>query len=131
MTKFSKKFKVSIIVLAILLLAAGCSPSAAPAQNQPATQNSDQTQAQTEPREFSYNGLEGQDALSLLKLAYAVETKDFGSLGEMVVGINGVKPAKDEFWAFYVNGQSSNVGASSYITKNDDKIEWKLEKINQ
>ena len=35
---------------------------------------------------------------------------------------------KKEFWAFYVNGKQSTVGAGGYQLKNGDKIEWKIEK---
>lgn len=81
-------------------------------------------------RAFSYQGLEHCDALSILKIYRTVETKDFGAgLGEFVETIDGIESASDEFWAFYVNGESSTVGASSYITKDSDLIEWKLEKI--
>jgi hypothetical protein len=34
-----------------------------------------------------------------------------------------------EFWALYVNGKQSEVGAGVYVTKNDDVIEWRLEEI--
>jgi len=34
---------------------------------------------------------------------------------------------KREFWAFYVNGKQAVVGAGSYIVKNNDTIEWKIE----
>ena len=33
-----------------------------------------------------------------------------------------------EFWAFYINGKMSNVGAGSYKLKDGDKIEWKIER---
>jgi len=32
-----------------------------------------------------------------------------------------------EFWSFYVNGKQAQVGAGSYIVKNNDTIEWKIE----
>lgn len=79
---------------------------------------------------FQYNGVEGIDALTLLKKHYQVQTKDFGpGIGEFVESIQNIKPGKDEFWAFYINGSSSNVGASSYQSKTNDFLEWKLEKI--
>lgn len=78
----------------------------------------------------SYSGVAHCDALTLLKMKYAVGTKDFGpGLGEFVEMIDGLKPAAEEFWAFYVNGKSSTVGASNYITQEGDVIEWKLQKI--
>ena len=35
--------------------------------------------------------------------------------------------SKHEFWAFYVNGKQAEVGAGSYIVKQGDTIEWKIE----
>ena len=46
-----------------------------------------------------------------------------------VTGINGreADTKKKEYWAFYVNGKPATVGAGSYILKQADKIEWKIE----
>lgn len=77
-----------------------------------------------------YGGVEGQNALALLKAGYVVETKDFSGLGEFVVSIDGVTPDPNRsFWSFYVNGSQSQVGASQYQTKASDVIEWKIEEI--
>lgn len=112
------------VVATLIFLAVSCTPAKTTTDTTPAAVTPSQ------PRVVAYPGIEGQDAMSLLKLGHTVETKDFGpGLGEMVQSINGLKPAADEFWAFYVNGKSSNVGASSYITKNSDTLEWRLEKI--
>jgi hypothetical protein len=81
---------------------------------------------------ISYQGREGVDALTLLHEAYVTETKDFGpGVGEFVEVIKGIRPAQDEFWGFFVNGEAAEVGASSYITKNNDQIEWRLVKIDK
>jgi len=69
-------------------------------------------------------------ALDLLKSNYQVVTKTFSGLGEFVESINGIKPDSKHFWAFYVNGKSSNVGAGSYTVKDGDKLEWKLDEIS-
>lgn len=77
-----------------------------------------------------YAGVEGKTALELLRASHTITTKSFSGLGEYVESIDGVKPDSKHFWSFYVNGKSSNVGASSYTTKSGDVIEWKLEVIN-
>ncbi len=113
-----KKILSSSLVLLILI-------SSLSACNTNAPYNETQKQAP-----FQYRGVEGVDALTLLKQQFQVQTKDFGpGMGEFVESIQNIKPGKDEFWAFYINGSSSNVGASSYQTKADDTLEWKLEKI--
>ena len=76
----------------------------------------------------SYGVEEGTTALDLLKETTKVTTKGEGE-NAFVVEINGRKAdeTKKEFWAFYINGKMSAVGAGSYKLKNNDKIEWKIE----
>jgi hypothetical protein len=76
-----------------------------------------------------YEGVEGRTALELLKASYRVETQSFGDLGEFVKSIDGVEPDSRHFWAFYLNGQQSQEGAGSYVTKASDMVEWRLEEI--
>jgi len=84
-----------------------------------------------EQLQVEYQGQDGQNALSLLKTNYNVETKSYEGLGELVTNINGVVPDSKHFWAFYVNEKQSQVGASQYETKSSDVLTWKLEKITQ
>lgn len=78
---------------------------------------------------ISYSGVDGKTALELLKAGHKVETQNYSGVGEFVKAIDGVTPDKDHFWAFYVNGKTSTVGAGGYTSKSSDKIEWKLDKI--
>jgi len=78
--------------------------------------------------EISYVGVEGKNALELLKSSHQVETQKF-SFGEMVQSIDGVKAPATDFWAFYINGKQAEVGAGDYQTKSGDKLSWKLQKI--
>lgn len=80
--------------------------------------------------EISYHGVDGKNALELLKSAHQVETQSF-SFGEMVQSIDGVKSPATDFWAFYVNGKLSDVGAGDYQTKNGDALSWKLVRVDQ
>ena len=68
----------------------------------------------------------GENAIDLLKLDHKIETQNYSGIGEFVQSIDGVQPDSKHYWEFFVNGQSSNVGASSYTLKNGDKIEWKI-----
>jgi hypothetical protein len=78
---------------------------------------------------ISYQGEEGKNALDLLKAKHSVETQTFQGAGEFVTSINGLKGNSSNFWAFYVNNEQANVGASQYTTKSADFIEWKYEEI--
>ncbi len=57
---------------------------------------------------------------------------DYGDMGFFIDEINGTKndDGAGLYWIFYVNGNTADVGASDYIIKDGDYIEWKYEKPN-
>lgn len=127
MNKYKLVGKVLLVSTAIVLMAAGCNKATTTESTTTPTTNQDQQQASSQA--ITYDGQDGKTALDLLKTNYQVETQDYSGIGEFVKSINGISPDKDHFWAFYVNGASSNVGASQYQSKSTDKIEWKLDAI--
>ena len=78
---------------------------------------------------ITYQGVEGKNALELLKDNHEVITDSY-DFGEFVTGINGQVADEKTFWALYINGELAQVGAGDYQTKPEDTIEWKLETIN-
>jgi len=141
MKKFGKILLVSAVVF---LLGAGCnkiqpikdqgidSKKTEQANQQPANlliAEDKNTEVKPAQDIIKYNGQEGKNALEILKSKYTVETKSFGSVGEFVESINGIKPDSKHFWEFFVNGKSSSIGAGSYITKSTDVLEWKLGEV--
>ena len=126
MNKFQWISKVFLATSAIVLIAAGCNsaPKTEQVTDVPVTQ-----QAEVKPSSIVYQGQDGKTALELLKASHTVETENYTGVGEYVKSINGIVPTKDEFWGFYINGESSNVGAGQYQSKSTDSIEWKLDKI--
>ncbi|QQG50253.1 MAG: DUF4430 domain-containing protein [Candidatus Berkelbacteria bacterium] len=81
---------------------------------------------QTE-NEISYQGVEGKNAVELLRERAVIETKTYEGLGELVIAINGKASTENQFWVFYINGAPAEVGASTYITKATDVLTWKYE----
>lgn len=78
----------------------------------------------------TYTANESENALDALKRQTDVKTKTYEGMGEYVTAINGL--AADDstnFWAFYINGQQSEVGAGSYTAMAGDQLEWRLEAI--
>ncbi|QQG40791.1 MAG: DUF4430 domain-containing protein [Candidatus Levyibacteriota bacterium] len=73
-----------------------------------------------------YQGKTGKNAMQLLQEKSSVETATSG----LIIAINGRRAdnAKREYWAFYVNGKLATVGSSDYQTKDEDMIEWKIDK---
>lgn len=70
----------------------------------------------------------GSTALQLLESTHKVISK--GENENAFIGtIDGrwASPDNNEFWAFYVNGHQAQVGAGTYVIKNNDTIEWKIE----
>lgn len=122
--------------LPLLLVAAGCTKVGAP-EVVPDYQSYNQQAAQVHLTQ-SVQGMKqgeavtiasGKTALDALKQSYQVETQTFSGVGDFVNSISGVKPDTKHFWAFYVNGTSSTVGAGTYTVKEGDKLEWKLDEI--
>lgn len=70
----------------------------------------------------------GTTALQLLKMSHKAITKGENK-NAFITEIDARAASQDdrEFWAFYVNGTQATVGAGSYIVKNNDTIEWKIE----
>jgi hypothetical protein len=84
----------------------------------------------TQSSTISYQGVEGKNALELLRVSHDVETQKF-DFGELVTSIDGqASDPSANFWAFYVNGEMAQVGAGDYQTKSSDRIEWKLDSLN-
>lgn len=111
-----------LVIVAAVVLAFGVYLVTPAFHRQADLTNKVQTQGVT------YQGQDGKTALELLKNAYKTETESF-SFGDMVTSIEGVKAGSNQFWAFSVNGQTSNEGAGTYVTKSTDTISWKLENI--
>lgn len=121
------KYVIVGAMLGISLLAVSC--KTAPRSGETTALYGQQEQKVNAAQDFRYAGENGKNALDLLKGKYTVETQSFSG-GEFVSSINGIKPDANHFWAFYINGQSSNVGAGSYVTNDGDVIDWKLEAID-
>ena len=54
--------------------------------------------------------------------------RDFLGLGFFVEEINGAGPADGNYWFLYVNGASSETGASQTHLKTGDVVEWRYKK---
>jgi hypothetical protein len=70
----------------------------------------------------------GSTALQLLTSTHKVILRGEKE-NAYIKSINGrmASEANKEFWSFYVNEKQAQVGAGSYIVKNNDTIEWKIE----
>ena len=57
------------------------------------------------------------------------EFEEYFGLGKMVTKIGDKEnSAEGGYWQHWVNGEYASVGASQYLLKPGDKIEWKFSK---
>ena len=54
------------------------------------------------------------------------DATNFGESGFFITNFNNYPLESNQFWALYVNGVSSEVGASSVLVKKGDLIEFKI-----
>jgi len=75
---------------------------------------------------------DGMSMLAYMKKAASeksltFETKDYEGLGSLVTKIGEKENGADKkYWQFWVNNISPEVGASQFVVKNGDVIEWKF-----
>lgn len=74
----------------------------------------------------TYQGVDGENALELLKAAHTVVDE-----GGFITSIDGQPNAAPKYWTLYVNGTMASVGAKDLVTKSTDTITWKLEAFTE
>lgn len=85
---------------------------------------------QKTPDAYNVSVETGQSAWEAIRKAVGIENVQYtdygGDLGIFITGFNGINATGNQFYEFRVNGVSSNVGVSSYICNNADKLELVL-----
>jgi hypothetical protein len=119
------RLKTTLIAIALVALGAG-SAAIAVISNSSSHKVGTTVNSQSLLTDIKYNGQTGVSALDLLKKHAKVQTKHY-SFGDLVTSINGSPGNGPKYWTFYANGKPASVGAGTYITKNSDKLEWKLQ----
>lgn len=80
--------------------------------------------------EFEFSATQNdQVALELLESNAVVETQEFGDAGKFVTSINGLAGDNQNYWAFYLNGEYAQQGASQTILQEGDTIKFVYEAI--
>ncbi len=119
------KSKVTIAIVAVVVIATGVGIGI-DVHNHDNGHVQTVTNAQHKITQISYNGQNGVNAYVLLQKHATVQAKHY-SFGYLVTSIDGVVGNGPKYWTFYVNDKQASVGASSYVTKNSDRITWKLQ----
>lgn len=71
----------------------------------------------------------GQTAFSLLVESVPKVTYKQYDFGFYIESINDLKGDENNFWAFYLNGEKSQVGADSVVVKPGEMVEFIYEKV--
>jgi len=113
-----------VVVVAVVAIAAGVGVGVDVHNNSGQVQTV--TNTQNKITQISYDGQNGINAYALLQKHATVQSKHY-SFGYFVTSIDGVAGTGPKYWTLYVNGKEASVGASAYITKNSDRVTWKLQ----
>lgn len=79
---------------------------------------------------ISLIGEKGKNVLQLLQKDHQVEVSE-SEFGSFVLSINGMENSENAFWFYYVNDKMGDVAADKFKTKDSDKVEWRLESLDQ
>lgn len=83
--------------------------------------NSDSYSVKVSPNQSVWEAV--QKAIGVSNLQY---TDYGGSMGIFITGLNGVAAAANQYYEFRVNGVSSDIGISSYVCKDGDRLDFIL-----
>jgi hypothetical protein len=138
-----QKWALALIVPLLVLLGSGCSDgdsskessAAPPAASSAAAQLRGRvmidftgTPSQRAPVSMPFAVAPGAKALDAIKAAIGesnISTQEFSGLGAFVTAFYGVQAQGNNFWEFRINGESSDVGVSSYEVKEGDVLEFR------
>jgi NADH:ubiquinone oxidoreductase subunit 3 (subunit A) len=87
-------------------------------------------------KKYEINVKEGSSVFEAMQKTEEDNSKEFNfkytnysSLGSFVNEINDVKGTPGKYWIYYINNEKASIGASKYILKQGDIINWKQEGI--
>ncbi len=118
--------KSKLLGVIVLVLVLGLGGSYIAKTNGSPAPTTSPTATATASTTVSYLGVEGKNALELLKASHKVETKKY-DFGELVQSIDGVASDSTKYWILYADGKMSEVGADALKTTTGQKLEWRLE----
>ena len=126
MGRTAQRLTAKIAALIVVIVIAGGVAFALLHHATTATNDVSTTTSHHELSSISYPGVNGVNALVLLKRHATVTVKHY-SFGDMVISIDGVAGNGPKYWTLYVNGKEATVGASDLITTSKETITWKLQ----
>lgn len=74
------------------------------------------------------NVIDAMQALAAQESSFTYTGEEYPGMGYFVESIDGKENGSGSYWFLYVNGTSSNTGASATAVHPGDAIEWRYEK---
>lgn len=108
------------VVLALIILLAGCGSHEPAAKKAAVPQQSDSLT-------IEINGRDGASVLELTMEKHSVESYE-SAMGTFVRAIDSVASGNGYWWLFTVNDSTVNTASDKYITKKGDLIKWHFRK---
>lgn len=136
----STRSRIFILLVVIFLAVAGffayqrVSSQTTSAPTAEVTTDTESTDAGNAKLQTSYIYIateSGQLALDLIQANAEVETEDYGDAGQFVTSINGLAGNNEYYWAFYVNNEYAEQGASQTVLQEGDTIRFVYEAVQQ
>ena len=129
----------NFFIIALILFAftfTGCRKQSVPTPT-PTVMPVENTNTEVTPQALGEKTLEyqftanenGVRVFELDKDSAEIEYDTYDGLGEFITSINGQSADTTHFWAFYLNGESSQTGASQTTLKQGDVIKFVYEEI--
>ena len=122
--------KILLVVIAVFLIATGCTKNDETVKHQEKkvqiiiyNKNKDiiYDENVSTKKELLIEVLKEQDEIDL-------KTED-GQYGEYILSINDIEQGDNYYWTYYINEEYASVGVSQYKIKNNEKYEFKIEKM--
>lgn len=122
--------KILSVVIAVFLIATGCTKKDETVKHQEKkvqiiiyNKNKDiiYDENVSTKKELLIEVLKEQDEIDL-------KTED-GQYGEYILSINDIEQGDNYYWTYYINEEYASVGVSQYKIKNNEKYEFKIEKM--
>lgn len=127
----SGQTKIGLIAVALIVVLGGGAYAATHLGHKPAPAAAQkiQTPPPSAATQLLYQGVEGKTALELLRAKDPSAKTTGDGANAYVTSLEGytANTSKKEYWALFVNGKMSDVGAGSYVTKTGDQLRWEIQ----
>jgi hypothetical protein len=70
--------------------------------------------------------IENATAFDILEQSFEIEYDEYAGMGKFITSVNGISSDEENYWIFFVNDESADVGVDNYIVQQNDLIEMRF-----